>query len=250
MVVPAPWTQTLHLIWRPELRFYEQRIALLKKFEEQGALRAFRVEESFVDAQLFASRDRITVKKDGLDLQLYSPQADPDRALEALNVALDEVGPAYPRSISASFQYIVDLDLDFEEAIKRGRERVLGPLPGKIQHQDWAVMTDFVLEDVDASGTVEFGVIKSEEAPIRLARLAGRAGEKRNQGLSRWRKEEFPDVAVFCDGTIDGSFESQPESLMASAAEFWGAARSAQGSLVEGLCTMLTSDDLRRVEAK
>lgn len=248
--MPAPWTQSLHLTWRPELRFYEKQVALLKQFEEQGVLRAFRVEEGSIDAQIFESRDRLTIKKDGADLQLFSPAAEPDRALEALGIALKEVEPAYPRAISASFQYIIKLDLSFDQAVERGRERVLGPLPGTLQHRDWAILSDVVLPESDASGTVEFGIIRSREAPIRLARIAGRAGAQQNQGLPRWEAEEFPEVAVFCDGSIHGSPEAASGPLAAFASEFWDAARSAQGSLAEGLSTILMTDDVRRVEAK
>jgi hypothetical protein len=249
-IMSVPWTQSLHLFWRPELRFYEKQVELLKQYEEQGVLRAFRVEEGFVDAQLFDSRDRLTIKKDGVDLQLHSPKADPDRALEALDIAVREVGPTFPRSVSASFQHIIEIDLDFDEAIGRGYGRVFGDLPGELDFGDWAVLTDVVLKDLDASGTIEFGIIRSNEAPRRLARLAGRAGQARQQSLARWQEEAFPEVAVFCDGTIRGSLDSKTEGLAASAAEFWNAARSAQESLADGLCAMLTTDDLRRVEAK
>jgi len=250
MIVSAPWTQSLHLFWRPELPFYAKQVDLLRQYEEQGVLRAFRVEEGFVDAQLFESRDRLTVKKDGVDLQLLSPKADPDRALEALDVAVKEVGPAFPRSVSASFQHIIEIDVDFDEAVRRGYGRILKALPGRFNFSDWAVLTDVVVEGLEASGTIEFGIIRSNEAPRRLARLAGRAGQARQQSLARWQEEDFPDVAVFCDGTINGSLDSKTEGLAASAAEFWNAARSAQESLADGLCATLTTDDLGRVEAK
>ncbi|MEX2447623.1 MAG: hypothetical protein WD404_02635 [Solirubrobacterales bacterium] len=246
----VPWTQSLHLYWRPELRFYAKQADLLKQYEEQGVLRAFRIEEGFVDAQLFESRDRLTIKKDGVDLRLLSPRADPDRALEALDIAVKEVGPAFPRAVSASFQHIIEIDVDLDEAIKRGYGRILGDLPGRFNFGDWAVLTDVVVEGLDASGTIEFGIIRSDEAPMRLARLAGRAGEARQQSLARWQEEDFPDVAVFCDGVISGSLDSKTEGLAASATEFWNAARSAQESLADGLCAMLTADDLGRVEAK
>lgn len=246
----VPWTQSLHLYWRPELRFYEKRIAILKQLEDQGILRAFRVEEGFVDAQLFRSRDRLTVKKDGLDLQLFSPDADPERATEALNIALSEVGPTTPRVASATFQYIVEIDLDFAEAVSRGHGRVLGDLPGRLNFGDWAVLSDITLDEPSCTGTVEFGIIQANEAPRRLARLAGRAGESRGQSLQRWEAEEFPDVAIFCDGTLNGTLEGKAETLASSAAEFWDAARSAQGDLTEGLRAILLTDDFRRVEAQ
>jgi hypothetical protein len=247
--VLKPWTQSLSLSWRPELRFYEQRIAILKKLEEQGILRAFRVEESFVDAQLFETRDRLTVKQDGADIQLLSPDAEPDRALEALCIALGEVRPTTPRSISATFQYIAPIELEFMEVVARGYGRVLRDLPGTLKHGDWAILTDVSLGSPPASGIVEFGIIKAEEAPGRLARRAGRAGGK-SQSPQRWVADQFPDVAVFCDGTISGVLEGAPDTLPAPAAEFWDAARDAHGSLVEGLRTTLMTNDLRRVEAK
>lgn len=244
-----PWTQRLSLSWRPELRFYEQRIAILKKLEEQGILRAFRVEESFVDAQLFETRDRLTVRQDGADIQLLSPQAESERALEALCIALAEVRPTTPRSISASFQYIAPIELEFMDVVARGYGRVLGDLPGDLRHGDWAILTDIILESPSASGIVEFGIIKAEEAPERLARRAGRTGG-RSQPQQRWVAEQFPDVAVFCDGTISGALEDGSEKIPAVAANFWNAARDAHGSLVEGLRTTLMANDLGRVEAK
>ncbi len=244
-----PWTQRLSLSWRPELRFYEQRIAILKKLEEQGILRAFRVEESFVDAQLFETRDRLTVKQDSADIQLLSPQAEPERALEALCIAMTGVRPTTPRTISASFQYIAPIALEFTDVVARGYGRVLGDLPGDLRHGDWAVLTDIALESPSASGIVEFGIIKAEEAPERLARRAGRTGG-RSQPQQRWMADQFPDVGVFCDGTVSGALEDGSEKIPEVAANFWNAARDAHGSLVEGLCTMLMSDDLRRVEAQ
>ena len=235
--------------WRPELRFYEQRVAILKKLEEQGILRAFRVQEGFVDAQLFETRDQLTVRQDGADIQLLSPEAEPGRALEALCIALGEVRPTTPRSISASFQYIAPIELEFMEAVTRGYGRVLGDLPGSLQHGDWAILTDVSLESPPASGTVEFGIIQAEEAPGRLARHAGRAGGK-SQSAQRSVAGQFPDVAVFCDGSISSALDGDPEALPGSAGQFWASARDAHGSLVEGLRTVLTTNDLRRVEAK
>jgi hypothetical protein len=247
--VLKPWTQRLSLSWRPELRFYEQRIAILKKLEEQGYLRAFRVEESFVDAQLFETRDRLTVRQDGADILLLSPEAEPARALEALCLALAEVRPTTPRTISGSFQYIAPIALDFLDAVARGYGRVLGNPLGDLSHGDWAVLTDIILESPPASGIVEFGIIKAEEAPDRLARRAGRTG--RAPQPQRWDPDQFPDVAVFCDGTLSGALGDDSEKIPEVAAKFWSAARDAHGSLVEGLRTMLMSDDdLRKVEAK
>jgi hypothetical protein len=39
--------------WRPELRFYESRIGILRDLENQGILQAFRVRDHAIDGRLF-----------------------------------------------------------------------------------------------------------------------------------------------------------------------------------------------------
>jgi hypothetical protein len=225
-------------------------VAILKAFEEQGILRAFRVEEAFVDAQLFDSRDRLTVRQDGLDLQLFTPDADSGRAVHAIELALRAVAPENPRMVSASFQHITDLaPLDFEEAVRRGYGGVLGNLTaGGLRFGDWAVLADITLDQPPATGVVEFGIIRAEEAPRRLARDAGRAHGDRGSA-QRWAAHEFPAVAVFSDATVRGPLESR-DALVASATEFWCKARTEAGSLSARLSEILLTDNAGRVESK
>ena len=250
--VLAPWTQSLSLRWRPELSFYERRVDILKAFEEQGILRAFRVEEGKVDAQLFDSRDRLTVKQDGLDLQLLTPDAEPDRALQAVKRALREVGPKNPWQVSGSFQHITEIALAFDEAVGRAHGRVIGELnAGALKFGDWAVLVDLAFGEPPAAGRVEYGIIRAQEAPRRLARIAGRAGsaEGREHALKGWESHTFPDVSIFSDGAAARSLEGKEGDLAAVAAEFWVSARNELASISESLHAILVADDARRVES-
>jgi hypothetical protein len=250
----SPWTQSVRLSWRPELSFYEKRVDILKVFEEQGILRAFRVEEGSVDAQLFDSRDRLTVKQDGLDLQLLALDADPGRAMQALEVSLDAVAPALPRHISASFQYVNELELDFDDAVRSAYGRLLGDLDtGDHRFGDWAVLIDLHFQDFPSQGQIEFGIIQADEAPRRLARTAGRMGNASGRSeVGRWQNIQFPAVALFADGRAEGRLDdrSQGDGLAMTVTEFWNASRKEMGTLVERLHSILLAEDLRRVETR
>jgi hypothetical protein len=253
--LPSPWTQSLRLSWRPELSFYEKRVEILKSFEEQGVLRAFRFEADSVDAQLFDSRDRLTVKQDGLDLQLLDRDADPDRAMQALEVALGAVAPDMPRHISASFQYINPLDLTFEQSVERAYGTLLGILnePDSQRFGDWAVLIDLAFEGFPSLGQIEFGIIKDKEAPRRLARVAGKMGNASGRSeASRWQEAEFPPVALFADGRAEGQLNEQQreEGIVAVVAKFWECSRREVGTLVERLHNILLAEDVRRVETR
>jgi hypothetical protein len=236
------------------LSFYEKRVDILKAFEKQGVLRAFRVEEGSVDAQLFDSRDRFTVKQDGLDLQLLARDADPKRAMQALEVAVDALAPAFPRHISASFQYLRELNLDFEDAIRSAYGRLLGELnAGDEKFGDWAVLIDLDFQDLPSAGQIEFGLIQAEEAPRRLARTAGKMGNSSGRSeVSRWQGLRFPDVALFADGRAEGRLDdrSHEKGLAATSTDFWNASRKEIGTLVERLHSILLAEDLRRVETR
>jgi hypothetical protein len=248
-----PWTQGLSISWRPELSFYEKRVDLLKAFEEQGVLKAFKVEESSVDAQLFGSRDRLTVRQNGLDLRLLARDAEQSRAFEALDIALDSIRPRSPWGLSYSSQYLVGLDLDFEKAIELAYGRLLGDLNSSADgcFGDWAVLVDLNFDDFPSTGQVEFGLITADEAPRRLSRKAGRMGGASGQSdQALWRGMEFPAVAFFADGRAEQRLQQFPEGgLAATTRDFWNASGTRLGELIEGLHSKLTAEDLRRVES-
>jgi len=250
--VPSPWTQGLSIAWRPELSFYEKRVDLLKAYEEQGILKAFRVEESSVDVQLFVSRDRLTVRQNGLDLRLLAVNAERDRALEALKIALDSIGPRSPWNIKCTFQYLIDLDLEFDQAVSLAYGRVLGDIGANGRLGDWALLIDMPPQgEFPSIGQIEFGLIRDSEAPARLSRDAGRMGNASGRSDQQlWNSVQFPAVALFADVRVERRLEQISDGgLAATARDFWNASCEEMGELVAGLHSKLMADDLRRVKS-
>ncbi len=244
----APYTQSIELTWRPELRFYERRVSILQSFDDRGMLRAFRFQENFVEARLFESRDLLRVGQGGLELQLSAPSADPGRAWSAVELALSSIEPKQPRNVVASFQHLAPLDLPFGVAIERAYGSILCPLdtPG-IHFGDWAVLVDFDMPGHPAaSGQVEFGIIRAHEAEERLTRSVSRTGFQRRQASDDW--DGFADVSLFSDGKI--TIAADPAvNLAEEAPKFWRAAREEMGTLVAALQSKISDADNQGVSA-
>jgi hypothetical protein len=131
--VSAPWTQTISLSWRPELRYYEERIAILRQLEDRGDLRAFRVRDEAIDARLFDRDHQLSVRQDGLTLQLLRPSADPEQAWSAVALAVAAIRPSKPTKIMVGLQHLEAIPLAFEDAVRHGREHLTSvPLAGDV----------------------------------------------------------------------------------------------------------------------
>lgn len=243
--VPGPWTQSIRVGWRPELNFYENRTQILRGFEQEGSLRAFHFSENEVAAQLFDSRDRLSVRQDGLTLDLDDPTADLERAWRALEQAFETVNPQYPRTIRAGFRHLVPLELSLAEAIARSYGTVLGRVGSPaIRFGDFALLADIALGgDPSAPGQIEFGVVTREEAPARLSgtvRGRSQVGEV-HPGIAS-DPELFPEVGLFSYLWVSRSLGTGT-SFLQGARAFWGRARQEADDLVGSLQTMFTSAD-------
>jgi hypothetical protein len=227
--------------WRPELRFYEQRVTILRELEDRGRLRAFQIHEDQVDAQLLDVDHQLSVRQDGFTLKLFRPDADTNLAWDAVALAVGLVRPAHPRVITASYQHIVELTTTFEEAVARGYDRMFDVRKiGTVELVDWAFLADFrSWGEPPASGQIEFGVVHAEEVPERLARLAGRirgSGDPANV----WEVDKFPMVALFSDATFHTPADQQVDPV-AQARSFWGSTTEEVGNLILGLHNRLNN---------
>ena len=149
-----PQIQSLRLSWRPELRFYEQRVAILTAFRGRRRAPSFPVQEDFVDARLFDSRDLVTVRRDGLELRLAAPGADPDLVWVAVEIALSSLQPRRPRMMEAFFKHLAPLEMEFDEAVEAAYGRVLGFRGSSTtRFGDWAMLVD---AEVGESATGRF----------------------------------------------------------------------------------------------
>ncbi len=241
--MPDLWTQSLSLRWRPELRFYEKRVEILRTFEEQGFLRAFRVRESTIDARLFSSRDSLSVRQDGLDLHLRRPDSDLERALEAVEISLSAVSPSQPRSCSGFFQFLSPVDMEFENAVSRAFGAALGRLGTEsIELSDWAFLIDLSAKDGGA-GQMEFGIVLAEEVPERLSAAVGRIQRESPPPPYVGEPEEFAPVSLFSDFWISRDGAGEAATLSEDVPSFWETARNEADILVSTLEKALFGDD-------
>lgn len=244
--VLMPWTQSLALAWRPELRFYEKRLEILRALEERGDLWAFRASEDRVQARLVDQWQQMSVRQSGVALHLLSPAADEERSWKALALASEMVQPKEIRSLSIAFQYAVELPIPFADAARRGgRALVAGFGLSGVSVPDWAVLVDVALDEaLGARGQAEFGIVRALEVPVRLARDVGRIGfpDPPVTSAELWENEEFPPVAVFMDIALNASIDASMDGL-ATLREFWETSRAQAGSLVADLKSRLLADD-------
>lgn len=238
--VPGPWTQSIHVGWRPELNFYDHRTRVLRGFEEQGTLRAFHFSENEVAAQLFESRDRLAVWQGGLTLDMDDPKADLERAWGAVEQAFTAIEPGYPRTVHASFRHLVPLNLPFAEAVARGYGTTMGKLgTPAIRCGDWAILVDLSLNgDPAAEGQLEFGVVTREEAPRRLSGvIRGRVQRGETYPGVPDDPAAYPEVGLFTNFWMGRNMRTGTAFLQ-EAREFWGYARQEADKLVGSLQAM------------
>ncbi len=234
-LVLGPWTQRIEVNWRPELRFYETRIGILRQLENQGILQAFRVRDHAIDGRLFGGDHVLTIKQNGISLQLLRPQAEAAAGWDAVALAVEQINPTQATSITLSLQYVVGLEGDFPTLVARGQEQLLSvPLAGDVAGQDWALLLDLKLEgETESNGQVEFGITANAELPSRLARLVGKMAERTDIDPEHWKPAEFPSVSLFVDSKWASSVDNVDDPLN-NAWAYWDSVRQQTNSLVEG----------------
>lgn len=242
-----PWSQRIVLDWVTELRFYEQRIEVLRAVKDEGLLHAFVVTESDVRGRLGGDECEMILAPGLLDITLFTPKVDLARVWRAVEIAMRAVQPERPGGFRTLFQHLVPLELEFDAALARGRERLFRlPLPvGDVDSTDWAMTVDLVeREDAAVAAQAEFGIVRRDEIPARLQRAIGRmrpfAGSP--GGAANLDMAQFADVSLFADSTWrrpyvgDGSFCD-------AALQFLKASRTRADGVVEGLHVALTNDE-------
>jgi len=176
--VAAPWTQNIRITWRPELRFYERRIDLLRELEDLGHLRAFRVTDTGVEARLFDSMHILAVRSNGVMLRFLGPEESHTAdAWDTLTRAIAAMEPQSIIEMSAAYQHLAPLTMTFEEALAQSYKTFLTQPGGELVLGDWAMLVDVdKVGDVPANGQIEFGIVRAREVPDRLSHRAGRPG--------------------------------------------------------------------------
>jgi hypothetical protein len=246
--VALPTTQSIRLRWRPELRFYEQRIKILRDLEEQDLLQAFRVTEETVDAEL-PNWCWLSIAQSGLTLDWLT---ETDDTSTAWTLVQDIVGKIKPRQFSharTSYQHVIGLPLSFDEALARSREQLYSAWgTEEVTLTDWALLADLEAAGPPPSkGQVEFGITRSDELPARLNRVSRRGPGMMQTSHREWKPEEFKDVSLYADSDFNcPATEGDLDAFLERAEAFWDSSRSQIGRFLAELGTKLASDDHER----
>jgi hypothetical protein len=200
-VVP-PWTQALSIRWGPALRFYEQRIAILRDFEDQGVLKAFVVSEDRIAARLLDPGHRFSIGREGLRLSLAGMNADFESVWPFVSAAVDHLVPLRTRGMTVDMQHLIELEKPFRDAVMAAQASLCAVPPiGELSYEDFALLLD-LQGPMATRGQVELGIIRADEAPTRLSRSIGRLeGGSPGETKVNWAGTEFPAVALFVDST-------------------------------------------------
>jgi hypothetical protein len=243
-----PWTESITIGWRPELRFYEERYSLLRAFDDSGDLRAFRVGNERIDARLFEPIQELSVQQDGLALHTFAPSADTTKGWDALRRVVGRLGITRFTEAQLDYQHVLELpEIAFEDAVAASWERLFTALgTSDVVFNDWAFTADIVVTGPpESKGVAEFGIIRPHEAPPRLARRIGRHVQHARPGLvPSWSPDDFKDVSLFADThlALDSVEPAQGETALDRLHAFWGSSREQVGALAVDLVRRLVSN--------
>ncbi len=234
-----PWTQRVVIRWRSALRFYEERIAILRALEGLGLLHAFQVAENRISARLGDEDHEVVVTSSSLTLRLLSPDGDVARLTSAARTVFEAIRPKRARP-QIVLQHLVPVERDYELYRRESARTFLATSPLEtLSVTDWAFLLTGVVEHLSTEVNAEFGIVSQAEIPARIARLVGGIGAigDRDPDLApdRWNEGEFPSVAFFSDSVWDRKEELDSDLLTESLSEFWDAVVSEGGRLVDEL---------------
>jgi hypothetical protein len=239
--VAGPLTQTIRLRWRPVLRFYEERVPLLRELEKRGLLQGFRLHDEVADGQLTEWR-WLSIWPSGVTLNVLDDVGDLSQSWSLIETICDRLGPLHFSHARASYQHVAALPLSFDEAVERGQQRLHRHLStSDVLLGDWALLADIdVLGPPAAKGQIEFGIVRKSELQDRLSRGVGRGPGLPHLGTREWPLDRFKDASLYADSDLTCPAEDGREAVFLSdAAEFWSASRTQMTTLVGELTAKL-----------
>lgn len=211
----APWTQVLELSWAPELRFYEQRIFLLRELEARQNLAEFRVLDHRIEARL-SEKEALEVGPTGASFVLVGPEARLEVVRDVVSLVLKSLDPENVSVSLLAVQFLTTLPDEFEDARRRSTQYVVGPFLEE-GARDYALLVDGMSATLQAAFQVELGVVDPHEAPLRIGRFIGRlsdTGRVANRELlprSAFMRDDYPAAAFFSDWNWYPRMEPRPQ---------------------------------------
>jgi hypothetical protein len=206
----VPWTQRFRIDWRPEVRFLETRVELLRQLENKGQLKSFKIDETEITARLAAYAE-MTIAVNHLELRVLSPLQPVEVCLDAAKTAVELIRPASIRGRGANIAYVSEITGDYDELRRTIGLHLFRWWPAVLT--DWALLVDGAGQN-GATYQCEFGVVAATEIADRLSRRSGRTGgppiSLARLGLDR---QKLPSVAVFADFDWADVAEVRPGAL-------------------------------------
>jgi hypothetical protein len=195
--------------WRPCLAFYERRIELLRLWESSDLLVAFQVAHDRISA-VVGEDTFVSVGTAGLDITTLTTE-DEAFAARLISEATEMLGVDAISGVTSDLQFLVSVDLDYDEARRRLAAPMVGAWFESSQLIDSAMLLDGRSRDGAAHFQIEFGVVSREEVAQRTSRMVGRLSNAADfdisHGLQRldpatWSAEtpdDAPAVSLFAD---------------------------------------------------
>lgn len=226
------------------MRFYEERISLLRYLEGDELLQAFRVGEETVDAQLPDWR-WLSIAQSGLTLNALTSEVDTEETWSIIEAIVGRLGSLQFTRARVSYQYAQPLPMSFDAALEAARNRLYPDIgSADVVVQDWALLADLALAGPSpATGQIELGIAHAWEIPMRLKRTGGRGPGMAHVGEREWVPAEFKEPLVFADSDfVCRATMGQEESFLAQAKQFWIASQIEMSRLVDGFREKLVSE--------
>jgi hypothetical protein len=242
--VQSPTTQTIRLRWLPVLRFYEERITILRGLEERGLLKAFRVSEETVEAELPGWR-WLSVAQSGITLDVLTETPDALDGWSFVDEVVKLIGPLHFTRARVSYQHVLALPFPFEEAVGLAKQRLYRGLgTPEVEVGDWALLADLNASGPPASvGQSEIGVIHRREVDMRLKRSGGRGPGMQHLFNRAWDSDAFKEASLFADSDLVlNADEDSSDTFLDHALTFWGASCTQTTRLVEDFRSKLVGE--------
>ena len=224
------WAQEARLLWRPELRFYEKRTELLRRFEQADCLKAFRWTDQSISAMLDAHAD-MEISSRSATLRVMSPRTVLSDVRRSLESVIDTLKPTEVTLNRLRLAVLIPLDRDFLETAASTGAIIEPALAPEARPADWSVLLDGHSVTTGFSFQVEYGVIRQEEAIPRLARRYARISPEQPMPSPELLDDaDLPDCALFLDWSWDVR-NPLDDDVPASLSGTWDSVAKETGSL-------------------
>lgn len=228
-----PWTRRFRFSWPQTVEYLDHRYAILRRFEELGVVRQFRAGEDRITVRLGDAHHVVVYGLGSLEGSLLRPDADEERLKAALSLIFETLKPQRLLRPRVDFQWLVALDLEYDEARVRTALQGFGEAGASVV--DWSVLADGKLSGPKGTYRAEFGIVEAAEMPVRLSRQTGRVGAaERDVPATIWPLATLPSVGWFYD--VRCTLEEAPSPTVD---EVWSFVDSTQSVLERLMSAMM-----------